>query len=389
MLSRTSLRVSVSVVGSNLQVNPNSRYSAFGRWHASMSARRATERTRAVSAIYVNAGLQRESQIPLQPRQRSEEKAHELRLIDFVSCGVDSKHLQIIQWGEFTMPVLTTRDRANLYYKRWGTGRPVVLIHGWPLTADTWDEIAMALANEGYQVVSYDRRGFGRSDQPWDGYNYDRLSDDLLDVLQELRLDDVTLIGFSMGGGEIARYMSRHSGVLIQSTVLIASIVPGLMKTSENPAGVSNEQLTQMKAAIQKDRAAFFTTFFTDFYGKTLLSQPVSPEILAWSCKQAMDASIKATLDCIDAFGLTDFRNELPYFKVPTLLLHGTADRIVPIDATARSAAKLISGSTLIEYPNAPHGLLATHRDQVIKDLLGFLTASDQPLDVPETMTVA
>jgi non-heme chloroperoxidase len=275
------------------------------------------------------------------------------------------------------MPFITTQDKTNLYFKRWGNGRPVVLIHGWPLTADTWDEVGVSLVENGYQVVAYDRRGFGRSDQPWDGYTYDRLSDDLLDLLQELRLENVTLVGFSMGGGEVARYMFRHAGVRVHSTSLIASIVPYMLKTEDNPGGVPTEQFESIKAAIRKDRAAFFGTFFNDFFGKTLMSQPASNEVLAWCREQSMKASVKATLDCVDAFGTTDLRRDLPSFDVPTLILHGMADRIVPIEVSARQAAAGIRDSTLIEYPDAPHGLLVTHRERVVSDLLGFLKSID------------
>lgn len=273
------------------------------------------------------------------------------------------------------MPFITTQDHTNVFFKRWGTGRPVILIHGWPLTADTWDEIGMSLVENGYQAVAYDRRGFGRSDQPWGEYSYDRLADDLLDLLQELRLENVTLVGFSMGGGEVARYMSRHAGVHVHSAALIASIVPYMLKADDNPTGVAAAQFDAMKVAIRRDRATFFGLFFNDFFGKTLLNHPVSNEVLVWCREQAMKASIKATLDCVDAFGTTDFRRELDAFDVPTLLLHGTADRIVPIDATTRAAKLAISGATAIEYPDAPHGLLVTHREQIINDLLRFLKA--------------
>ena len=268
---------------------------------------------------------------------------------------------------------LSTRDGVQLYTKVWGRGRPVVLLHGWPLSADSWDEVAMALADAGYQTIAYDRRGFGRSEQPWSGYDYDTLADDLADVINELGLVDATLVGFSMGGGEVARYMSRHFGKNVRSTALIGSIVPYLLKTADNPAGVDPAIFAQMAAGMTADRAAFFGQFFKQFFGAGQADSAVSEELLAWAQRVAMQASFKATLACAEAFARTDFRPDLSAFGVPTLIIHGTNDQTVPIDCSSRAAAAAIVQSTLIEYEGAPHGLFATHKAKLINDLIEFL----------------
>ena len=270
------------------------------------------------------------------------------------------------------MPTIKTLKGAEIHVKDWGVGRPVVLIHGWPLSADSWDDVALQLANEGFRTIAYDRRGFGRSSQPWDGYNYDTLADDLADIISTLHLSDVTLVGFSMGGGEVARYLSRHGKSKVRSVALISSVVPFMLKNDTNPHGVPQEGFDQMLEGLVEDRAHFLTTFFKDFYGVGVLSRPVSDEWLAWTHSMAMQASLKATLDCVNAFATTDFRPDLKSFDLPTLIVHGTLDKTVPIDATARPAAKAIRGSRLIEYEGAPHGIFATHRAQLIADLLKF-----------------
>ncbi len=274
------------------------------------------------------------------------------------------------------MAFITTRDDNKLFYKDWGTGRPVILIHGWPLNADGFDDAALALADAGYRAISYDRRGFGRSDQPWDGYNYNTLSDDLADLMGATGAKDATLVGFSMGGGEVARYLSRYSGKDVSQAVLIGSVVPYMLKTSDNPHGVPQEIFDQMTDGMKKDRAHFFAGFFRDFYGVSLGSHPVSDEVLGNSLDIALMASLKSTLDCAGAFATTDFRPDLPSFTVPTLIIHGTADKTVPIDATAREAAKAIPNATLLEYEGEPHGLFATAKERMIGDLLAFLKTS-------------
>ena len=271
------------------------------------------------------------------------------------------------------MTFITTRDSTKLYVKDWGAGRPVVLIHGWPLSADSWDDQAVALADAGFRTIAYDRRGFGRSDQPWSGYNYDTLSDDLADVLEATGATDTALVGFSMAGGEVARYLSRYGGKNVSQTALISSVVPYMLKTADNPNGVDPAMFAQMTAGMKADRAHFFAEFFKSFYGVTLVKHPVSQELLENSLDVAMMASLKATLACAEAFATTDFRPDLASFTVPTLIIHGTADQTVPIDATGRAAAKAIPHAKFIEYDGAPHGLFATEKERLTSDLLAFL----------------
>jgi len=272
------------------------------------------------------------------------------------------------------MPYATTPDNAHLYYKDWGKGRPVVLLHGWPLSADSWEDQALAFAEAGYRVIAYDRRGFGRSSQPWEGYDYDTLTDDLASVLQHCHVSEASLFGFSMGGGEVARYMTKYSGAGIVQAGLIASIVPYKLKTPDNPNGTDEKVLVETLAAIKEDRASFFAEFFKKFYGvgKTG-SRQVSKEVLHVSWNVAMQAGLNATLACAHSFFKTDLRPDLASFKVPTIVIHGTADENVPIESSGRPAAKGIKNSTLIEYQGSPHGLLATDKRRVTEDLLRFL----------------
>lgn len=271
------------------------------------------------------------------------------------------------------MSNVETTDNVRLRVKDWGRGRAVVMMHGWPLSSDTFDDLGMAIAGAGMRAIAYDRRGFGRSQQPWDGYDYDTLADDLAAVIDQTGAQDVTLLGFSMGGGEVARYLSKHGTAKVKQAVLIASIVPFMLKTPDHPPGIDQSVFDGMAEQIKADRAAFWTGFFKDFYGVTASAHPVSQEILDWSCDVSMQASLRATLECAKSFATTDLRPDLKSFTVPTLIIHGTADKTVPIDASARAAAKGIPGSTLIEYDGAPHGLLASHKGQVIADVMKFL----------------
>lgn len=271
------------------------------------------------------------------------------------------------------MPRIATRDGTELYVKDWGQGRPVLLLHGWPLSADSWDDHARLLAEQGYRAIAYDRRGFGRSDQPWTGYDYDTLADDLADVMAATGAEDAALVGFSMGGGEVARYMSRHGGKGVRQAALISAVTPYMLQTADNPDGVPQATFAQIRDGILNDRAHFFAGFFKDFYGVGLFERPVSQELLDWSLHTMFFAGIKPILACAEAFGTTDFRPDMAAVTVPTLILHGTADKTVPIDAAGRAAARMIPQAQLVEYDGGPHGLLATHKDEVAADLLAFL----------------
>ena len=271
------------------------------------------------------------------------------------------------------MSYITTKDNTKLFYKDWGSGKPVIFLHGWPLSSDSWDDHAMAIADAGFRSIAYDRRGFGRSTHPWSGYDYNTLADDLASVIEQTGATDATLVGFSMGGGEVARYMSRHGGKSVAKAVLVSSIVPYMLKTDDNPLGIEQSVFNAMATSMKEDRAAFFVDFFKIFYGVSMLSQPASQEVLEWSRSVSMLANLKATLACAQAFSSTDFRPDLSAFKVPTLIVHGTEDKTVPIDASSRAAAKTIPHVKLIEYQGAPHGLLATEKQRFTSDLLAFL----------------
>lgn len=274
------------------------------------------------------------------------------------------------------MNFLRTSDQTQLFVKDWGRGRPVIFLHGWPLSSDSWDDQAMAIAEAGYRTIAYDRRGFGRSSQPWSGYDYDTLADDLAAVIEQTGAKDAVLVGFSMGGGEVARYMSRHAGRHVSKAVLVSSVVPFMLKTSDNPQGTDQADFDDMAADIMEDRARFFAGFAKEFYGVGMLSNPVSAETLEWTRSLAMQASLKATLACAQSFSSTDFRRDLAAFRVPTLIIHGSADKTVPMEAAGRAAAAGIDNSTLLEYEGALHGLFATHKDRLTSDLLSFIRSA-------------
>lgn len=274
------------------------------------------------------------------------------------------------------MTMIETRDGTRLYAKEWGPkdGPPVVLIHGWPLSADSWDPQMNALADAGYRVIAYDRRGFGRSDQPGNGNDYDTYADDLADVMAAKNLTaDVALVGFSMGGGEIARYMSRHGGKGVSRAVFVSSVAGYMLKGPDNPDGVPQATFDEMTAAMKKDHRKFFTGFFKDFYGVGMLSHPVSDEQLHWAWRTAMQAGLLNILQAAKAFATTDFRPDLDHVKVPSLVIHGTADKTVPIEATGHVIASKVPGAKLIEYDGEPHAVFATQQDRLTQDLLDFL----------------
>jgi len=268
---------------------------------------------------------------------------------------------------------VTMPDKTTLYVKDWGAGDPVILLSGWPFSADSWDDQAMVIAGSGYRVIAYDRRGFGRSSQPWGGYDYDTLADDLATVIQQTGAKKATLVGFSMGGGEVARYMSRHGGQSVVKAALVSSVVPCMLKSADNPEGTDQAVFDAMAHEIREDRAQFFAGFFKDFFGVGLLSHPVSSELIDWARSQAMQASLRATLECANSFATTDFRGDLEAFRVPTLIIHGTADKTVPIAAAGRAAHAGIAKSNLLEYDGAPHGLFATEKHRLSEDLISFI----------------
>lgn len=291
------------------------------------------------------------------------------------------------------MPYAKAKDSTRLYYKDWGSGAPVVLLHGWPLSGDSFDDTALALVEAGKRCIIPDRRGFGRSDQPWDGHDYDTYADDVAAVLEDAGVTQpVALVGFSMGGGEVARFLTKQGANRVSKAVLISAVVPYMAKTDDNPNGVPKATFDEMTAAMKKDRADFFQSFFKDFYGVGWVSQTVSEGVLMNSWRQAMMAGLRPTLAGAKAFATTDFRPDLKSFTVPTLIIHGTSDKTVPIDATAREAAKAIPGAQLIEYDGSAHGLFETDKQRLTEDLLGFLgqgnTGADSRSAIPLSESV-
>ena len=264
------------------------------------------------------------------------------------------------------------QDGTEFHYEDIGSGHPVILIHGWPLSSAMWEAQFRALADNGFRCIAYDRRGFGWSQRPWNTYTYDTLADDLRSLIQHLKLSSFSLVGFSMGGGEIARYFSRHGGQGVTKSVLISSVVPFMLKTADNPDGVPASVFDDMILQIQKDRPAFLASFLKTFMGVGAITSPVSTETLQWNHALAMQAAPWATVDCVRAFAQTDFRPDLPSFNKPTLVIHGDADKIVPIDATGRATAKAL-GSRLQVIKGGPHAVCTTHAGEINELLLGFL----------------
>jgi pimeloyl-ACP methyl ester carboxylesterase len=270
------------------------------------------------------------------------------------------------------MPFIKTADQTELYYTDWGTGTPIVLIHGWPVTSAMWEYQAAPLVEAGFRVVAYDRRGFGKSSQPYDGYDYDTLSDDLAAVLDQLGLDNAVLVGFSMGGGEVARYMSRHGGKRVAKAVLVSAVTPYLLKTSDNPEGVDASVFEEILDGLRADRPHFLAGFAKSFLNAGMLNFQISAEILDQFVSLALMASPKATLDCVTAFSRTDFRPDLAHFKVPTLVIHGDADQTVPFAASAERVPSLVPSAELKVYEGAPHGLYFTEKDRLTADIIAF-----------------
>lgn len=261
----------------------------------------------------------------------------------------------------------------ELYYEDHGTGRPVVLIHGWPLSGRSWEKQLSVLLGAGYRVITYDRRGFGRSSQPSAGYDYDTLTRDLNTLLETLELRDVTLVGFSMGGGEVARYLGTYQTNVVRQAVFISAIPPFLLKTPKNPEGVEGKVFDEIQQALMADRPAFLKKFFENFYNADQYrGSRISDEALQFSWNEATQASPIGTHDCVKAWG-TDFRKDLDKIHVPTMVIHGTADRIVPLEASGKRISEQMKGSVLVVIEDAPHGLIWTHADEVNQALLSFL----------------
>ena len=278
---------------------------------------------------------------------------------------------------------------VELHYCDYGQGDPIVLIHGWPLCGASWEYQLAELPLHGKRVVAYDRRGFGKSCKPWNGYDYDTLADDLKAVLDELDLQNVTLVGFSMGGGEVARYMSRHQGARVSKVVFVSSVTPYLLKTEDNPTGLDKKLFDTMLEQLGNDRFDFLSTFGKTFYGVGLVSKPVSQATLDWSQQSATAASPRATTECLKAWSTTDFRPDLGTINVPTLFIHGSSDKNVPLESSAEVAVNLVPNATLRVYDGEPHGLNVTAKDRLNRDLLTFINGEPVAEDYDDSETVS
>jgi non-heme chloroperoxidase len=273
------------------------------------------------------------------------------------------------------MNTITTKDGTQIYFKDWGTGQPVIFSHGWPLSADAWDDQMLFLGERGYRVIAHDRRGHGRSSQPWNGNDLDTYADDVAELVAALSLDDAVHVGHSTGGGEVARYIARHGTRRVAKAVLIGAIPPLMLRTASNPGGLPIDVFDGIRKNLLTDRSQFFKDLSAPFYGANRPGAKVSQGLRDSFWLQGMQAGFKGLFDCVKAFSETDQTDDLRKLTVPTLFIHGDDDQIVPIGASAHAAVKIAPKAQLKVYPGAPHGLCSTHKDQVNADLFQFLRA--------------
>jgi non-heme chloroperoxidase len=271
------------------------------------------------------------------------------------------------------MPTITTRDGTAIYYKDWGSGQPIVFSHGWPLSADAWDDQMVFLASHGYRCIAHDRRGHGRSGQSWEGNEMDTYADDLATLVEALDLKNAVHVGHSTGGGEVARYIGRHGTKRVAKAALIGAVPPLMLKTTANPGGLPLEVFDGIRAGVLADRSQFFKDLSVPFYGYNRPDAKISEGVRDSFWMQGMQAGFKGVIDCIKAFSETDFNEDLKKFDVPTLILHGDDDQIVPIADSALLSAKLVKGARLVVVKGAPHGLCTTMKDRVNAELLAFI----------------